>query len=458
MLCNWSRWRPRAGRRAFSLGDVGRSTPGATDRLARRANAPALRLSSTVPVGLTIAAIFLTACITITLPVVEEPSPTAAAVWEALAPEEALDSAIDHFCQASDWSSRLQCRIEQRFGYLLFSDADMSQDRRAACLASAYRSDVDVFDFDMLGYCVENAPLDQAQQDTTARAARGDAGAQYDLAIMYHEGRGVRQDDTEAVRWLREAAERGHAAAQFGLASLHTVGSGVPVDHAQSVRWLRQVAMQGHVEAQFGLAMLYAIGEGVPEADDQAARWIRQVVRRFQQGAERGDAEAQFLLATLRLAGAGVPRDDVGAMRLLRQAAEQRHAWAQVALGSLYDRGVGVSRDAAEAVRWVRQAAEQGNVEAADELGRRYADGRGVPQDSVLAYMWFSIARALVASQPSVLARGISFRAFLLPAGPELTVGGETLRLIAEMSPDEISHAEELARVCMTSNYESCEP
>jgi TPR repeat protein len=38
-------------------------------------------------------------------------------------------------------------------------------------------------------------------------AEQGDAGAQYNLGTMYAEGLGVSQDDVEAVRWCRLAAE-----------------------------------------------------------------------------------------------------------------------------------------------------------------------------------------------------------------------------------------------------------
>ncbi len=44
------------------------------------------------------------------------------------------------------------------------------------------------------------------------RAEAGDAGAQNDLALRYDLGRGVPQDDSEAVRWFRLAAEQGSPA------------------------------------------------------------------------------------------------------------------------------------------------------------------------------------------------------------------------------------------------------
>lgn len=42
----------------------------------------------------------------------------------------------------------------------------------------------------------------------------GDADAQYNLGKMYLEGNGVPQDDSEAAKWFRKAAEQGNSKAQ----------------------------------------------------------------------------------------------------------------------------------------------------------------------------------------------------------------------------------------------------
>ncbi len=46
-------------------------------------------------------------------------------------------------------------------------------------------------------------------------AEQGDAAAQYNLGIMYSNGRGVPQDHVQAVKWYRKAAEQGVAFAQY---------------------------------------------------------------------------------------------------------------------------------------------------------------------------------------------------------------------------------------------------
>ncbi|HIB30871.1 MAG TPA: hypothetical protein EYO25_02685, partial [Candidatus Thioglobus sp.] len=44
---------------------------------------------------------------------------------------------------------------------------------------------------------------------TYSLANNGDANAQYDLAVMYDTGRGVAEDDKEALMWYLKAAEQG---------------------------------------------------------------------------------------------------------------------------------------------------------------------------------------------------------------------------------------------------------
>ena len=85
---------------------------------------------------------------------------------------------------------------------------------------------------------------------------------------MYADGRGVPQDDAEAIRWYRLAAEQEEALAQYNLVVRYDTGRGVPQDDAEAVRWFRVAAEQGHVGAQSNLGVMYATGEGVRERHD----------------------------------------------------------------------------------------------------------------------------------------------------------------------------------------------
>ena len=134
--------------------------------------------------------------------------------------------------------------------------------------------------------------------------------------------------------------------------------------------------------------------------------------------------------------GDGVLEDEAEAARWIRLAAERGYAAAQIDLAFRYASGRGVLKDDAESVRWFRRAAEQGDWRGQDSLGNAYRDGRGVLKDAVLAHMWWNIAGANGSEQ------------------------ARTNRDLVEdeMTPAEISRATELARTCMASNYQDCEP
>ena len=51
-------------------------------------------------------------------------------------------------------------------------------------------------------------------------AEQRDAEAQFLLGVRYRDGTGVPQDDAEAVRWYRLAADQGLAGAQRNLGSM----------------------------------------------------------------------------------------------------------------------------------------------------------------------------------------------------------------------------------------------
>ena len=168
-------------------------------------------------------------------------------------------------------------------------------------------------------------------------AEQGDAGAQSNLGVMYESGRGVPQDETEAVRWFRLAAEQGFAQAQSNLGAMYETGRGVPQDETEAVRWFRLAAEQGHAAAQSNLGAMYETGRGVPQDETEAVRWYRLA-------AEQGHVAAQSNLGVMYRNGRGVPRDQTEAVRWYRLAADQGHVAAQYNLGVMYGRTAAASR------------------------------------------------------------------------------------------------------------------
>ena len=72
------------------------------------------------------------------------------------------------------------------------------------------------------------------------------AEAQYNLGLMHANGRGVPENDAEAVKWYRLAADQGFARAQHNLGLIYANGTGVPQDDVLAYAWLNLVGEQGN--------------------------------------------------------------------------------------------------------------------------------------------------------------------------------------------------------------------
>ena len=118
------------------------------------------------------------------------------------------------------------------------------------------------------------------------------------LGFMYATAQGVPQNDAEAMKWLRKAADQGNAPSQFSLGLFYRQGTGVPQDDAEAVKWYRKAADQGYVDAQFNLGFMYKNGLGVPQDYVQAYMWLNLAAR----AGDRGAAESRDIVASLMTA------------------------------------------------------------------------------------------------------------------------------------------------------------
>jgi TPR repeat protein len=87
-------------------------------------------------------------------------------------------------------------------------------------------------------------------EETKVRADQGDAEAQYNLGVMYDDGKGVPRNDAKAFEWYTKAAEQGHADSQYNLGVIYTIGRGVPKNYAKIFELYTKAAEQGHVNAK----------------------------------------------------------------------------------------------------------------------------------------------------------------------------------------------------------------
>ena len=104
-------------------------------------------------------------------------------------------------------------------------------------------------------------PVAAAQEELEsleAEAAAGDADAQLELGLRYWEGDGVPEDNEEAAKYFRKAAEQGLAEAQTWMGNLLESGIGVTANDAEASSWYQEAAKQGDEEAQYRFETLEA--------------------------------------------------------------------------------------------------------------------------------------------------------------------------------------------------------
>ena len=87
--------------------------------------------------------------------------------------------------------------------------------------------------------------------------------AQASLAFLYYSGKGVAQDEAEAVKWFQKAAAQNEASAYPSLAWAYYQGKGVVQDYAEAAKWFREAAEGGDAQSKYMLGYLYEDGKVV---------------------------------------------------------------------------------------------------------------------------------------------------------------------------------------------------
>lgn len=155
------------------------------------------------------------------------------------------------------------------------------------------------------------------------KAAKGDIEAQYQVGYMYANGKGVHQNDKEAVKWFHKAA------------------------------------IKGHKKAQHHIGLLYYKGSHLKQNAEKAIEW-------FTEASEKGYTDSTFMIGVIYMEGKGILKDTEKGFNYLYKAAENGHPKGQNFIGYCYATGEcpTVSINIDKAREWFIKAAKQGDIEA----------------------------------------------------------------------------------------------
>ncbi len=111
------------------------------------------------------------------------------------------------------------------------------------------------------------------------KAQKGDAGAQYQLGLLFMNGKGTIQDFEEAARWFELAAEKNHALAQYQLGLIYKTGFGVDVNLGKSYMWFNLSAAAGIEQAALerDRIILSLSSEQLRQAQKSSREWLRNI-------------------------------------------------------------------------------------------------------------------------------------------------------------------------------------
>ncbi len=242
------------------------------------------------------------------------------------------------------------------------------------------------------------------------RAGKGEAQAQYELAIKYLNEPQPNSNLTDIADWLKQAAEQGHAKAQYELGKMYREGSGVLENLTKAIDWFQKAAEQGFAKAQFRLGMAHqmnaldleldsivyhkrdAYKDKINKIKEQASRCCRLAYPDIQQLGESGDAEAQFILSRMFMGAYPVIKDEDKGVEWQRKAIEnfERIAKsgsieAQRSLGEIYL----FAQNNIEKIKWYTKAANQGDAISQYQLGSHY---KVLAKDYTKAIIWLKKA------------------------------------------------------------------
>ena len=102
-----------------------------------------------------------------------------------------------------------------------------------------------------------------------------DPQSQNRLGLMYRDGRGVPQDEDDALSWFLRAARQNFSTAMWNLAELYAHRKNNPFEAAV---WYRKAASMGHADCMYRLAALYEEGKGVTRDYQEAEKWYQAFI------------------------------------------------------------------------------------------------------------------------------------------------------------------------------------
>lgn len=184
----------------------------------------------------------------------------------------------------------------------------------------------------------------------------GDASVPVILNIIGLESAKSKNDE-QAFTCFLAAAQQGYSKAQFNTAVCYEKGRGIKKDKDKALYYYWQAAVGGHAQAQYRYAKLLLTSRG-----DHSLEELNNAIDLLEQAAAAGLTKAQVCLASVY--SQEPVRDGSKSVQYLKMAAESGDGNALLFLGQCYESGFGVQQNLTTAIELYKRAAQAGNVQA----------------------------------------------------------------------------------------------
>lgn len=162
----------------------------------------------------------------------------------------------------------------------------------------------------------------------------------YKLGIAYLTGDGKEKNIYEAAAQFKIASNSGHGKAQYQLAKLYKQGIGVKQDEKLHLHWLEKAAQAGVNSAARDLASIRGNNKNTNLKESL-----------------RDNPEDNYKRAMSVLSRSSNNKETKTAIALLLEAANKNHGLAQYQLGRMNEKGIDVPRNIEKARSWFKKSA-----------------------------------------------------------------------------------------------------
>ncbi|MBA4188550.1 MAG: hypothetical protein C0467_11140 [Planctomycetaceae bacterium] len=161
-----------------------------------------------------------------------------------------------------------------------------------------------------------------------APKTEGDVQAQMEMAYRHRDGKGVKRDYAEALRWAHLAADRGDAGARDFVGWMYFQGLGVKRSPEIAAGYFKAAAGKS-ASAAWNLGQCYFAGLGVDQD-------VPKALELWKKAAAMGQGRAASTAAMVYLSGEGIAPNASEARKLAERAAELNDPTGLVLLGELH--------------------------------------------------------------------------------------------------------------------------